>query len=75
MKSGKAEKFKNMTVRINDATDTKFGMIWNILQSHEPPQIRLSRNDVFATMVREYYQVLKREEHILGNYIPPREIE
>jgi hypothetical protein len=50
------EKGRSMTVRVNDNTERKFGIIWNILQSYEPPQIRLSRNDVFEIMVKEYYQ-------------------
>jgi hypothetical protein len=58
MKTGKSEKFKSMTVRVDTATETKFGVIWNKLQEKEPPQIRLSRNDVFEIMVREYYQSL-----------------
>jgi len=51
------EKGRSMTVRVSDKTERKFGIIWNILQSHEPPQIRLSRNDVFDIMVKEYYQM------------------
>jgi hypothetical protein len=53
----KEKGFKSMTVRVSDNTERKFGIIWNILQSYEPPQTRLSRNDVFETMVREYYQI------------------
>jgi lipopolysaccharide biosynthesis protein len=52
------EKARSMTVRISDNTDRKFGIIWNILQSYEPPQTRLSRNDVFETIVRDYYQIV-----------------
>ena len=48
---------RSMTVRVSDNTERKFGIIWNILQSYEPPQIRLSRNDVFEIMVKEYYQL------------------
>ena len=51
------EKGRSMTVRMTASTEQKFGIIWNTLQSYEPPQIRLSRNDVFETMVREYYQL------------------
>jgi hypothetical protein len=49
---------KSMTVRVSDNTERKFGIIWNTLQSYEPPQIRLNRSDVFETMVREYYQMM-----------------
>ena len=52
------EKGRSMTVRVSDNTERKFGIIWNILQSYEPPQTRLSRNDVFELMVKEYYQLL-----------------
>jgi hypothetical protein len=51
------EKGRSMTVRVSDNTERKFGIIWNMLQSYEPPQIRLSRNDVFEIMVKEYYQI------------------
>jgi hypothetical protein len=70
-----ATKGKSMTVRVDDQTETKFGLIWNTLQTYEPPQIRLSRNDVFAIIIREYYQVLKREDQILRDYIPTKETE
>jgi hypothetical protein len=50
------EKGRSMTVRVSDNTERKFGIIWNVLQSYEPPQIRLSRNDVFEIIVKEYYQ-------------------
>jgi hypothetical protein len=53
-----AQKGPSMTVRMSNSTEQKFGIIWNILQSYEPPQIRLSRNDVFETMVKEYYQMI-----------------
>lgn len=53
----KEKGFRSMTVRVNDNTERKFGIIWNILQSYEPPQTRLNRSDVFETMVREYYQI------------------
>lgn len=74
MKRDKDEKSKSMTVRMDIQTETKFGIIWNTLQSYEPPQIRLSRNDVFELMVREYYQVLKKENHVLKEYDTWREM-
>ena len=74
MKRDKDEKSKSMTVRMDIQTETKFGIIWNIMQSYEPPQIRLSRNDVFELMVREYYQVLKKENHVLKEYDTWREM-
>ena len=73
MRNEKTEKYKSMTVRMDSSTETKFGIIWNILQSHEPPQIRLSRNDVFELMVKEHYLTLQRENRIL-NYDTPREL-
>jgi hypothetical protein len=75
MKNTKGTQGKTMTVRVDDQTEMKFGLIWNILQTYEPPQIRLSRNDVFAMIVKEYYQVLKREDRLLRDYIPTQEIE
>jgi hypothetical protein len=75
MKHTKVTKGKSMTVRVDEKTETKYGLIWNTLQSYEPPQIRLSRNDVFAIMVSEYYQVLKREDRLLRDYLPTKEIE
>ncbi len=76
MRSEKADKHKSMTVRMDASTETKFGIIWNILQSYEPPQIRLSRNDVFELMVKEYYQVLKKRESLaLREYDTSRELE
>lgn len=75
MRNGKPEKFKNMTVRINDATDIKFGIIWNELQNLQPPQVRLSRNDVFETMVREYHMILTRENRFIRITDSIKEIE
>lgn len=60
-----SEKGKSMTVRMDAQTEIKFGIIWNELQSLEPPQIRLSRNDVFRIMVREYHQTLTKENRFL----------
>jgi hypothetical protein len=57
-------KGKSMTIRMDEQTETKFGLIWNILQSYEPPQIRLSRNEIFKIIVREYYQSLTRNHHL-----------
>ena len=54
----KTEKGKSMTIRMNAQAEAKFGIIWNILQQSEPPQIRLSRNDVFDTMVQDYHRTL-----------------
>lgn len=54
----KNEKQKSMTIRYDEQTEAKFGIIWNILQSYEPPQIRLSRNDVFNIIIREYHRNL-----------------
>jgi hypothetical protein len=71
----KGTKGRSMTVRVDEQTETKYGLIWNILQSYEPPQIRLSRNDVFAIMVKEYYQVLKREDNLLRDNFSTKEIE
>ncbi len=74
MRSEKDEKSKSMTVRLDAQTEMKFGIIWNTLQSYEPPQIRLSRNDVFEIMVREYYQVQKRESRVLREYDSPSKL-
>ena len=63
-----------MTVRLDDVTERKFGLIWNELQSLEPPQVRLSRNDVVTIMIREYHQILARENRFLREY-PARELE
>jgi hypothetical protein len=58
---------RSMTVRVSTRTEEKFGIIWNILQSYEPPQIRLSRNDVFETMVKDYYQFLNDRTRITND--------
>ena len=51
-------KQKSMTVRMDEQTEAKFGVIWNILQANEPPQIRLSRNEVFNIIIRDYHRML-----------------
>ena len=50
------KKEKSMTIRMDEPTEIKFGEIWNVLQQNEPPQIRLSRNDVFAIIIRDYHR-------------------
>lgn len=57
------EKQRSFTVRVDDQTETKFGLIWNELQSREPPQIRLSRSDVFNIIIRDYYQHVTGVRH------------
>lgn len=61
------EKGRSMTVRVSDNTERKFGIIWNMLQSYEPPQIRLSRNDVFEMMVKEYYQICNDRQRMTND--------
>jgi hypothetical protein len=71
-----SEKQKSMTVRLDAQTEAKFGIIWNILQQNEPPQIRLSRNDVFNIMVRDYHRSLTgRNNPFLIVHDSKRELE
>lgn len=73
----KKDKPKSMTVRLNEQSEAKFGIIWNILQQNEPPQIRLSRNDIFDIMVRDYHRSLTgaRSNPFLIVHDSKREIE
>jgi hypothetical protein len=50
------KKQRSMTVTVSPQTETKYGEIWNILQQNEPPQIRLSRSDVFAMIIQDYHR-------------------
>ena len=73
----KKEKQKSMTIRVDDQTEAKFGEIWNVLQSFEPPQIRLSRNDVFNIVIQEYHRSITgvRNTPFLRVHDSKREIE
>lgn len=59
----KTIKGNSMTIRMDEQTEKKFGLIWNILQSYEPPQIRLSRNEIFKIIVQDYHRSLVRNPH------------
>lgn len=52
------KKQRSMTVRVSEQTEIKFGEIWNVLQANEPPQIRLSRNDVFDIIIQDYHRTV-----------------